>query len=250
VNAYATKAPATPAVDEGLRAFFNGTYKQMTYAMILTGVVAWLIGMDLKSVMAGGGTSFLPQSLLMGLFSAPMVYGIVFAPLAFVLFLGLRIHKMSESAARTSLYAFAGLMGLSLASAVAVYTAGSIAQAFFATAAAFAGLSLFGYTTQKDLTGMGRFMIMGVIGLVVVSIINVFVGSEPMSMAISTLAVIIFSALTAYDTQRLKSEYLIMRDAGVATAEINKASIMGALSLYLNFINIFMSLLNLFGQQE
>ncbi len=141
-------------------------------------------------------------------------------------------------------------MGASISFIFAVYTGMSIAQVFFATAIAFGGTSLYGYTTQKDISGWGSFLIMGVIGLIVVNIINIFIGSAALQMATSSLGVLIFAGLTAYDTQRLKNDYLGMAQYGADAAMIGKSAIMGALSLYINFINMFMMLLSLFGNRE
>ena len=176
-----------------------------------------------------------------------MMWVLMLAPLGFVLALSFGINKMSTATAQLVFWAFAIVMGLSMASIFWVFTGSSIAQVFFATAAAFAGLSLYGYTTKKDLSGMGTFLIMGVIGIIVASLINVFfLQSGVMQMVISILGVLIFAGLTAYDTQKIKNIYFQVRGSEFA----GKAVVMGALSLYLDFINMFMFLLQLFGNRE
>src|SRR5690606_27279086 len=159
------------------------------------------------------------------------------------------INRMSESTAQVVFWAFSAVMGLSIAWIFAVFTGVSIAQTFFVTAIAFAGLSLYGYTTKRDISGWGAFLIMGLIGLIVAMIINIFVASAAMQFAISVIGLLIFAGLTAYDTQRLKNEYLVMRGTE-GEAYLGKAAILGALSLYLNFINMFMFLLQFLGQRE
>jgi FtsH-binding integral membrane protein len=181
------------------------------------------------------------------LYVSPFKWVVMLAPLAFILFFSFRIDRMSAASARTMFYAFAAVMGLSLSTILVVFTKGSIVQMFFVTAAAFAGLSLFGYTTKKSLSGMGTFLIMGLIGLIIASLVNLWFQSGLMTLAISAIGVLIFAGLTAWDTQRLKEMYLYA-DMGVEEAQ--KLAINGALSLYLNFVNMFQMLLNLFGQRE
>jgi hypothetical protein len=159
------------------------------------------------------------------------------------------INKMSATTAQTVFYAFAAVMGISISSIFLVFTGYSIAQVFLITAIAFAGLSLYGYTTKKDISGWGSFLIMGVIGLIVASIVNIFLASSALMFAISAIGVLIFAGLTAYDTQKIKTEYLAHAHHG-DTEWLGKAAIMGALSLYLDFINMFMMLLSLFGNRE
>ncbi len=181
------------------------------------------------------------------LFATPLLFLIIIAPLGFVLFLSWRIEKLSVEAAQIAFWMFAAVMGASLSSIFLRYTAMSIAQVFFITATAFAGLSLYGYTTARDLSGWGAFLIMGVIGLVVAMLVNLFLQSSAVQFAISVIGVLIFAGLTAYDTQRIKELYYTV--AGNAAAA-GKAAIMGALSLYLDFINMFTSFLYLFGNRE
>ena len=173
-------------------------------------------------------------------------YVIMFAPLVFVMVLSFGINRLSTVAAQGLFWAYAAVMGLSLSSIFLVYTGTSIAQTFFATAAAFAGLSLFGYTTKKDLSGFGTFLIMGVVGLLVASLINLFLKSSAMDLVISFIGVLLFAGLTAYDTQKIKSMYFYVR----GTDFVGKSVVMGALTLYLDFVNMFTFLLNLLGNRE
>jgi uncharacterized protein len=236
-------------VDEGLRAHMNKVYGLMAVAMVITGLVAWIVGTDFARAVAGEPTVLLPAEMLAAMFTSPIRWVIMFAPLIFVFGFAAGINRMSESTAQTVFWAFAAVMGLSIAWIFAVFTGMSIAQVFFTTAIAFAGLSLYGYTTQKDLSGWGTFLIMGVIGLIAAMIINLFVGSAALQFAISVIGLLIFAGLTAYDTQRIKNEYLVMRGTD-GEAFLGKAAILGALSLYINFINMFMFLLQFLGQRE
>ena len=183
------------------------------------------------------------------LYASPLKWVVMFAPLAFVFGFSAMINKMSAATAQVVFYAFAAVMGISISSIFLVFTGYSIAQVFLITSIAFAGLSLWGYTTKKDISGWGSFLIMGVIGLVVASIVNIFLASSALMFAISAIGVLIFAGLTAYDTQKIKTEYLAHAHHG-DTEWLGKAAIMGALSLYLDFINMFMMLLSLFGNRE
>lgn len=217
--------------DLGLRQFMLGVYNNMTLGLAISAVVAYFVGTS--------------PALMALFFGGPQKWIVMLAPLAFVLFISFRINSMSVYAAHVALFAFAGVMGLSLATIFAVFKMGSIANAFFATAAMFGAMSLYGYTTKRDLTKMGSFLIMGAFGIVLASLINLFFQSGMMAMIISALAVIIFTGLTAYDTQNLKNMYYELEGD-----EREKMGVLGALSLYLNFINIFTSLLNLFGSRN
>ncbi|MEM8869946.1 MAG: Bax inhibitor-1/YccA family protein [Pseudomonadota bacterium] len=231
----------TASIDEGLRAHMNKVYGLMSVAMGVTGAVAW-----------GFGTAPALQAILRDPVTLqPNLLGwvIMFAPLAMVFVFSGMINRMSESAAQLFFYAFSAVMGVSISWIFSVFTGVSIVQTFFVTAIAFAGLSLWGYTTKKDISGWGSFLIMGVIGLIVASIINIFLGSPALHFAITVLGLLIFAGLTAYDTQRIKNDYLQMSHAG-ATEWLGKAAIMGALSLYINFINMFMFLLQFLGNRE
>ena len=239
----------TTEIDAGLRAHMNKVYGLMSIAMIVTGAVAWVFGVDAANVVNGRETGLIPQGIVEAIYFSPLRWVIMFAPLVMVFAMGAMVNRMSEAGLQFFFYAFSAVMGLSISWSFAVFTGYSIAQTFFVTAIAFAGLSLWGYTTKKDISGWGSFLIMGVIGLIVASIVNIFLQSPAMMFAISALGVLIFAGLTAYDTQRIKNEYLMMRDGG-GEAYLGKAAIMGAVSLYINFINLFMFLLQFLGDRE
>ncbi len=228
-------------IDEGLRAHMNKVYGTMSVGMLLTFAVAWAVGTspDLLAVFRDPATL---QPNILG-------WIVMFAPLIMVFAFSAMINKLSAAGAQTFFYVFAAVMGLSLSWIFVAFTGFSIAQVFLVTSIAFAGLSLWGYTTKKDISGWGSFLIMGVIGLIVASIINIFLGSPAIMFAISILGVLIFAGLTAYDTQSIKNEYL--QHASHADSEwLAKSGIMGALRLYLDFINMFMFLLQLLGNRE
>ncbi len=222
-------------IDEGLRAHMNKVYGLMSVAMVLTGGVAWAVGTN--------------DALLAAIFGTPLKWVVMFAPLIMVFAFGAMINRLSAAAAQLFFYVFAALMGLSISFIFAVYTGVSIAQTFFATAIAFASLSLYGYTTKRDLSGMGTFLMMGLIGLIVASIVNIFLGSSALQFAISVIGILIFAGLTAYDTQSIKNEY-VQHAAAMDEAWLGKSAIMGALRLYLDFINMFMFLLQFMGNRE
>ena len=239
----------TAQIDEGLRAHMNRVYGLMSLGMLITGVIAYIVGMDFAAARAGEPTSFLSPEILQTMFSSPVRYIIMFAPLLVVFGFGAAVNRLSENAARGVFFLFSALMGLSISWIFAVYTGASIAQTFFVTAIAFLGLSLWGYTTKKDISGWGTFLIMGVIGLIVASIVNIFLASSALMFAISAIGVLVFAGLTAYDTQNIKNTYIAMASHG-QTEWLGKAAIMGALSLYLYFLNIFQYLLMFMGNQE
>lgn len=227
----ATVGVPRAARDAGLRSYMLSVYNYMTSGVLLTGIVA-----------LGFASSGLAAQVLM----TPLRWLIILAPLAFVMIMSAGMNRMSRGTLQALFWAFAVAMGLSLSSVFLVYTGMSIAQTFFAVAAGFAGLSLWGYTTKKDLSGMGTFFIMGVIGLFVAMLLNLFLHSAPLMLAISAIGVLLFAGLTAYDTQRIKSMY-----SYVAGSEVmGKVVIMGALSLYLDFINMFMFLLSFMGNRR
>jgi FtsH-binding integral membrane protein len=228
-------------IDQGLRAHMNKVYGTMSVGMLITFAVAWAMGSSpqLLSVLRD------PVTL------SPNILGwiVMFAPLAFVFGLSAGINKISAATAQIVFYVFAAVMGLSLSWIFAAFTGVSIATTFLATSVGFAGMSLYGYTTGRDLSGMGRFLMMGVIGLIVAMIANMFIGSGPLALAISAIGVLIFAGLTAYDTQKIKNDYIA--HAVHADQEwLGKAAIMGALTLYLDFINMFMFLLQFLGNRE
>lgn len=218
--------------DEGLRRHMLGIYRNMGIGLAITGLVAL-------------GVASTP-ALVALIFGTPLKWVAMLAPLAFVFLFQFRIDRMSNAGARTAFFAFAAIMGVSMASIFLVFTGTSIAMAFFTAAAMFAGLSLWGYTTNRNLTGMGTFLFVGLIAVIGASLVNLFLGSSLLQMALSAVGVLVFAGLTAWDTQRLKSEYLVY--AGSQAAE--KLAVMGALSLYLNLINMFTLLLNLMGERE
>lgn len=222
---------ASAARDAGLRSYMLSVYNYMASGVLLTGIVA-----------LGFASSGLAQQVM----ATPLRYLIIFAPLAFVMVLSFGINRLSTTAAQGIFWAFAAVMGLSMSTIFLVYTGTSIATTFFATAAAFAGLSLFGYTTKKDLSGFGTFLIMGVIGLLVAMVINIFLQSPAMQMAISAIGVLLFAGLTAYDTQKIKSMYFHVQGSDF----VGKSVVMGALTLYLDFINMFTFLLSFMGDRR
>lgn len=250
LNSQAVNRAQAGAIDAGLQAYMSKVYALMAGAMIITGLVAYAIGMDFKAVVNGQETTLFPADMIVAMYSSPIRYVIMFAPLAFVFGLSAMVNRMSASAAQMAFWAFAAVMGLSIAWIFAVFTGVSIAKTFFITAIAFGGLSIWGYTTKKDLSGMGTFLMMGLIGLIVASVVNIFLGSEPLQWAISCIGVLIFAGLTAYDTQGIKNTYLAMRSNPGGEAYLEKGAVMGALSLYLNFINMFMFLLQFLGDRE
>jgi FtsH-binding integral membrane protein len=236
-------------IDEGLRAHMSKVYGLMAVAMVITGIVAYVFGSDLARVINQQPTAIIPEGMILALFNSPLKWVVMLAPLGVVFAFSAGLNRMSEGTAQMVFWLFAALMGLSISSIFAIYTGMSIAQTFFVTAIAFAGLSLWGYTTKKDISGWGSFLFMGLIGIIVASLVNIFLASSAVQFAISSIGVLIFAGLTAYDTQNIKNTYLQMR-AAEGEAYLGKAAIMGALSLYLNFINMFMMLLQLFGNRN
>ncbi|WP_299944312.1 Bax inhibitor-1/YccA family protein [uncultured Ruegeria sp.] len=241
-------------IDAGLRAHMNKVYGTMSVGMLITFAAAWAIaGLATTSDPSAAAAQMSNGTMLTGLgaslFSSPLRWVIMFAPLLFVFGFSAGINRMSAAAAQLVFYVFAAVMGVSISWIFLVFTGQSIIQVFLITAIAFAGLSLYGYTTKKDLSAMGTFMLMGLIGLIVAMIVNMFLQSPAMMYAISVIGVLIFAGLTAYDTQKIKTTYLQMAHAG-DQEWLGKAAIMGALNLYLDFINMFMFLLQLFGNRE
>ncbi len=241
-------------IDEGLRAHMNKVYGTMSVGMLITALAAWAIaGLAVTSDPTGATAQISADQYLtsfgVALYTSPLKWVVMFAPLVFVFGFSAMVNRMSAATAQLVFYAFAAVMGLSLSSIFLIYTTTSIAQVFLITAISFAGLSLYGYTTKKDLSGMGTFLMMGLIGLIVASIVNIFLASSAMAFAISVIGVLIFAGLTAYDTQSIKNTYIQMAVTG-DREWLGKAAIMGALSLYLDFINMFMMLLQLFGNRD
>lgn len=239
------------AIDEGLRAFMLRVYNYMAGGLAITGIVAYVVFAMAVTTDPGSAVAKLPNGTMITefgrlIFVSPLKWVLLFAPLGLVFFMSARLHKMSVQAAQTTFWIYAALVGASLAAIFLVYTHGSIARVFFITAASFGGLSLFGYTTQKDLSGWGSFLIMGVIGIVIASVVNIFLASSGLQFAISVIGVLVFAGLTAYDTQQIKEEYY----AGDSQLVAGQKAIMGALRLYLDFLNMFLMLLSLFGNRE
>jgi len=233
---------SSATLDVGLRAYMQKVYNYMAGGLALTGASAiGTYNMAVASEQPLALTAFGNT-----LFHGPLMWLLVLAPLGLVMFLSFGIQRMSVGTAQLSFWAYAALVGMSFATLGLVYTHGSIARVFLITAAAFASLSLYGYTTKRDLTGMGAFLFMGLIGLVIASLVNLFFMSSAMSFALSVIGVLVFTGLTAYDTQRIKNMYY----AGDDGATVGRKAIMGALTLYLDFINMFMSLLRLFGDRR
>ena len=242
---------ADASIDEGLRAYMLKVYNLMALGLAITGVAALGTMMlattnDPATAVATLGNGKMLTSLGVALYGSPLKWVVMLAPLGMVFFLSARVHTMSVSAAQTAFWVFAALMGLSLSSIFLVYTAQSITQTFFITAASFGALSLWGYTTKRDLTGMGTFLFMGVIGLIIAMVVNIFLASPALQFAISAIGVLVFAGLTAYDTQKIKEMYYEGDEVLVA----GRKAIMGALTLYLDFINLFTFLLSFMGNRE
>jgi len=234
-----TARRADAAIDEGLRAYMIRVYNLMALGLAITGLAAFATAN--MAISNGQLTQFGAV-----LFTSPLRWVIMLAPLGFVFFLSARIHRMSVSSAQTTFWAFAAVMGLSLASIFLVFTGESIVRVFFITAASFGALSLWGYTTRRDLSGMGSFLFMGLIGLIIAMLVNIFLASSALQFAISVIGVLIFAGLTAYDTQQIKEMYY----AGDGEVVAGRKAIMGALRLYLDFINMFVFLLQFFGNRQ
>ncbi len=243
VRGFGTDSAA--AIDAGLRAYMIRVYNYMAIGVALTGVVAWMT-FNAAVVQGPAGNITGLTSFGQTLFGGPMMWVVMLAPLGLVFFLSFRIQKLQAGTARLLFFVYAGLVGLSLATIFMVYTHTSVTRVFFISAASFGALSLYGYTTQRSLSGMGSFLIMGLFGLVIASIVNIFLQSSGMSFVISAVGVLIFAGLTAYDTQNIKEMYDGSDDAEVG----GRKAVMGALTLYLDFINLFMMLLRLLGDRR
>jgi FtsH-binding integral membrane protein len=236
-NHYANVSSAQSSqIDIGLRRYMLGVYNHMTTALALTGLFAFAMKWAALSI----------PGVAQAVYGSPLKYVVMFAPFVLVMYLSFNIQKLSPFMARNVFYLYAALMGLSLSSILLVFTGESVARAFFVTAGAFAGLSIYGYTTKRDLTAMGSFMIIGLFGIIIASLVNIFVGSDLMQFAISVIGVFVFAGLTAWDTQTIKSMYSAADNAQAAATK----SIFGALKLYLDFINMFIMLLHLFGNRN
>ncbi len=236
------------AIDAGLRAHMIRVYNYMTAGVALTGVLAWLAyqaaGGDAIQV-SGGQISGL-TSFGRALFTGPLPIILMLGTLGLVFFMSFRINRLSAGTALTLFFVYSGLLGLSLSSIFVVYHLGSIAQVFFISAATFGAMSLYGYTTKRDLTAVGSFLFMGLIGIIIASLVNIFLQSSALYWAISVIGVLIFVGLTAYDTQSIKEMYDVHDDGTIA----GRKAVMGALRLYLDFINLFLMLLRIFGDRR
>src|SRR3954464_6637279 len=244
VNPAATVGVPRAARDVGLRSYMLSVYNYMASGVLLTGIVAMLFS---KSAFFASAFNVVQTPNGVGLRPNALGWIITLAPLAFVMIMSFGAARMRTTTLQAMFWGFAVAMGLSLSTIFIAYTGASIAQTFFATAASFLGLSLYGYTTKKDLSAWGSFLIMGVVGLLVAMLINMFLRSPGMDLAISAIGVLIFAGLTAYDTQRIKSIYLQVAGHGEAVA---KTAVMGALQLYLDFINMFLFLLRFMGDRR
>ncbi|MDB5524544.1 MAG: hypothetical protein JWM58_2307 [Rhizobium sp.] len=226
-------------IDQGLRAYMLNVYNLMALGVALTGLVAYAF-----SEMAGTREALTPFGY--AIYTSPLRWVILLAPIAVVFFLSFRIEKMSLFTAQLSFWVYAGLVGASLSSIFLVYTDASIVKTFAVTAASFAALSLYGYTTNRDLSAMGSFMVMGLFGLIIASVVNIFLKSSALDFAVSAIGVLVFAGLTAWDTQKIKGLYLEADGFEV----MGKKAIMGALNLYMDFINLFLFLLRFMGNKE
>jgi FtsH-binding integral membrane protein len=236
---YQSRAQAGEVIDQGLRAYMLKVYNLMALGLAITGVAAFL---SFQFAFANGELTAFGQAI----YASPLRWVVILAPLAAVFFLSFRINQMSVAAAQTTFWVYSALVGLSLSSIFIIYTGQSIVQTFFVTAASFGALSLYGYTTKRNLSAMGSFLIMGLFGLIIASIVNIFLASSAVQFAISAIGVLIFAGLTAYDTQRIKEMYFEADGYDVA----GRKAIMGALTLYLDFINLFMFLLQFMGNRK
>jgi FtsH-binding integral membrane protein len=231
----ATAAAGAATVDAGLRAHMNKVYGLMSVAMLITAGTAWAVGTN--------------EAMLSAIYGTPLKWVVMFLPLVMVMIFSAALNRMSVAAAQLFFYVYAAAVGLSLAFIFAIYTGTSITATFLTTSIAFAGLSLYGYTTKRDLSPMGAFLMMGLIGLIVASVINIFLASSALAFAISVIGILIFAGLTAWDTQAIKNEYIQHARSG-DTEWMGKSAIMGALRLYLDFINLFMYMLQFMGDRR
>jgi len=232
----ASRGATSTELDQGLRSHMLKVYNYMASGVLLTGIVAMYFAQAIVD----------SPALAQTIFGGPMAYVVMFSPFVMVLVMSFGINKLSTFALQACYWTFAALMGVSLSSILLMYTGESVAKVFFITAATFGSLSLYGYTTKKSLSGMGSFLFMGLVGIIIASIVNMFMQSSVMDFVISVIGVLVFAGLTAYDTQKIKQMYFEGHD----TQAMSKLSIMGALKLYLDFINMFLFLLRLFGNRE
>lgn len=232
-SSFASSAATTMTYDAGLRNYMVKVYQYMSAALGISGLVSFLVASS--------------PTLLKTLFGTPLVYVVMLAPLGFVFFFSYKINSISAAKAKNFLWIYAALMGVSLATIFLAYTATSIARVFFITASTFGAMSYYGYTTKKDLSSFGSFLMMGLIGVIIASLINIFLKSNALEFAISIIGVFIFIGLTAYDSQRIKHSYYHFAGDSEMTS---KTAVMGALSLYMDFINLFIMLLRFMGERR
>ncbi len=232
-TSFASAATRTSTYDSSLRAYMVQVYNFMSIALAISGAVAFLVAST--------------PALMSLFFGTPLAWVVMLAPLGFVMFFGYKLNSISADKAKVYLWIYSGLMGLSLASIFVIYTGTSVARVFFISASVFGSMSLYGYTTKKDLSGMGSFLMMGLIGLIIASLVNIFLKSSALEFALSLIGVFIFIGLTAYDTQRIKQTYYQFAGNSEMVA---KAAVMGALNLYMDFINLFIMLLRFFGDRR
>ncbi len=232
-TSFASSASRTSTFDSALRDYMVKVYQYMSIALAISGLVAFMVASS--------------PALMQAIFGTPLAFVVMLAPLGFVIFFGFKLNSISAEKAKSFLWIYSALMGLSLATIFAVYTATSITRVFLITASTFGAMSIYGYTTKKDLTSFGSFLIMGLIGIMIASLINIFLKSSGLDFAISLLGVFIFIGLTAYDTQRIKQTYYHF--AG-NDEMVSKMAVMGALNLYMDFINLFIMLLRFFGERK
>ncbi len=218
--------------DAGLRDYMVKIYNFMSIALGISGAVAFLVSSS--------------PALMAAIFGTPLAWVVMLAPLGFVMFFGYKLNSLSGAQAKNYLWIYAGLMGLSLSTIFIAYTSTSIARVFFISASTFGAMSLYGYTTKKDLSGMGSFLMMGLIGLIIASVVNIFLKSSALEFALSAIGVLIFIGLTAYDTQRIKQSYYHSADSETTS----KLAVLGALNLYMDFINLFLMMLRFFGDRK
>jgi FtsH-binding integral membrane protein len=230
---FASTASRTSTYDSSLRDYMVKVYNFMGIALGISGAVAFLVASS--------------PALMSLIFGTPLAWIAMLAPLGFVIFFSYKLQSISAEKAKNYLWIYSGLMGLSLSTIFVVYTGASIARVFFITASTFGAMSLYGYTTKKDLTGLGSFLIMGLIGLIIASLVNLFLQSSALEFALSVIGVFIFIGLTAYDTQRIKQTYYHFAGNSEATA---KMAVLGALNLYMDFINLFLMMLRFFGDRK
>ncbi|WP_119390446.1 Bax inhibitor-1/YccA family protein [Taklimakanibacter lacteus] len=238
-NQAQTRAGTRAEIDQGLRSYMLGVYNYMAAGLAVTGAVA--AGTFMLAVQNGQLTPFGNA-----IFNSQLMWVFVLAPLALVFFLSFRVHAMRAATAQAVFWIYAALNGVAFSTLGLVYSGNSITRVFFISAATFGALSLWGYTTKRDLTGWGSFLFMGLIGIIIASIVNLFWANGPLQYAISVIGVLVFAGLTAYDTQKIKEMYFEADDSETMSKKI----LMGALSLYLDFINLFLMLLRLFGNRE